>query len=87
MKLYRLGFVLHEPGEDTEDKYLAEVPTLPGCRAWGDTAAQALENLQSVTAAFIESYKARGDALPPEVEEAAQEVTGPNSLSEVLVAV
>jgi predicted RNase H-like HicB family nuclease len=51
---------LHEPGEETEDKYLAEIPTLPGCRAWGDTAAQALEHLQSVTAAFIESYKDRG---------------------------
>jgi hypothetical protein len=38
MKLYRLQFVLREPSEDTEEKYLAEIPDLPGCRALGDTA-------------------------------------------------
>ncbi len=67
MKLYRLPLVLHEPTEDTEDKYMAEIPTLPGCRAWGDTAAETLANLQSVAGAFIESYRARGDALPATV--------------------
>ena len=67
MKLYRLEFVLKEPSEDTEGMYLAEVPALPGCRAWGETAALALENLQSVTMAFIESHRADGDPLPPEV--------------------
>ncbi len=87
MKLYRLPLVLREPSEDTEDQYLAEIPALPGCRAWGETAAQALENLQGVATAFIESYRAKGDALPPEVESASQEVAGTESLSEVLVAV
>ena len=87
MKLYRLPLLLHEPSEETEDKYLAEVPDLPGCRACGDTAVQALENLQSVAAAFIESYRAHGDALPPLIERAAQEANGPQGLSEVLVAV
>jgi len=87
MKLYRLPLVLHEPGDGEEGKYLAEVPSLPGCRAWGDTAAEALENLQSVAAAFIESYHARGDALPPEVDAASSESVGPRILSEVLVAV
>jgi len=68
MKLYRLQYILREPSEETEDKYLAEVPSLPGCRAWGATSAQAVErNLQSVTTAYIESYKDRGDPLPPEV--------------------
>ena len=67
MKLYGLEFVLKEPSEDTEGMYLAEVPALPGCRAWGETAALALENLQSVTTAFIESHRAHGDPLPPEV--------------------
>ena len=46
MELYKLRAVLREPSEDTEDKYLAEIPDLPGCRAWGDTPAQALESLQ-----------------------------------------
>jgi predicted RNase H-like HicB family nuclease len=87
MKLYRLSFVMHEPSEGTESKYRAETPALPGCRAWGATAAEALENLQGVAAAFIESYKDRGDSLPPEVEAAAQESSGPDTISEVLVAV
>ena len=68
MKLYRLALVMHEPSEDTEEKYMAEVPDLPVCRAWGDTAAETLETIQSVAAAFIESYRSRGDPLPPEVE-------------------
>ena len=63
MKLYRLKFTLTEPSEGTEDKYLAEVPDLPGCRAWGDTAAQAVENLQSVAVAFMESCRDHGDVL------------------------
>ncbi len=68
MKLYRLAFRLREPGEVEEGRYMAEIPALPGCRAWGDTAAQALENLQSVATAFIESYRDRGDALPSDVQ-------------------
>jgi predicted RNase H-like HicB family nuclease len=87
MKLYRLPLVIQEPSEDTEDQYLAEVPTLPGCRAWGDTAAEALENLQSVAAGFIESYRSRGDPLPPEVEAASFDPTGSQVFGEVLVAV
>ena len=72
MKLHRLPLMMYEPSENTEGKYMAEVPALPGCRAWGDTAAEALENLQSVAAAFIESYRSRGDSLPPGVETAAR---------------
>lgn len=87
MKLYRLSFVMHGPTEEGENKYIAEIPTLPGCRAWGDTAAEALENLQSVATAFIESHRDRGDTLPPEVELASGEAAGPYVLSEVLVAV
>ena len=37
MELYKLRAVLREPSEDTEDERLAEIPDLPGCRAWGDT--------------------------------------------------
>ena len=87
MKLYRLPCVMRGPDEDGEGKYMAEVPLLPGCRAWGNTAAEALENLQSVAAAFIESYHARGDSLPSGVQDASLESTGLLTLSEVLVAV
>ncbi len=63
--LYRLPYVLSEPSEETEFMYLAEVPVLPGCRAWGETIEEALVNLESVAAEFIASCKAHGDPLPP----------------------
>ena len=71
MYLYRLPSVLREPSDETEGKYLAEIVALPGCQAWGDTTVQALESLQleslqSVAAAFIQSYRDRGDPLPPQ---------------------
>ena len=87
MKLYRLPLVMRGPTEDTENKYMAEVPAIPGCRVWGDTAAEALENLQSVAAAFIESYRSRGDSLPAEVEAVSSESIDNQMVSEVLVAV
>lgn len=77
---------MRQPSEDTENKYLAEVPILPGCRAWGDTPAQALEYLQGVATAFLESYKEHGDPLPPEVEATALESADSVVTGEVLVA-
>ncbi|MDO8692288.1 MAG: type II toxin-antitoxin system HicB family antitoxin [Dehalococcoidia bacterium] len=85
MRLFRLPVVLFEPSEYTEDKFMVEVPLLPGCRAWGDTPAQALENLQSVAAGFIESYRESGDPLPPEVEALATSLEDKGT-AEVLVA-
>ena len=58
---------MHDPSEETEDKYMAEIPALPGCRAWGDTPEDTLDILESVAAAFIESYRDHGDELPPSV--------------------
>ena len=87
MKLYRLSIMVQEPSDETEDKYLAEIPALPGCRAWGDTSAEALENLQSLAAAFIESYRDSGDPLPPQIEAVASENDEPRIPSELLVAV
>jgi predicted RNase H-like HicB family nuclease len=84
MKLYRLHFVLHGPEGEGEGRYLAELPALPGCRAWGATASEAFDNLHSVAAAFIESHKADGDPLPAEVEAALE--TGPTTSGEMVVA-
>ena len=41
MKNYRFVCTIRGPSEETEEKYLAEIPALPGCRAWGDTRAEA----------------------------------------------
>ena len=64
MAIYRLDITIRPPSVDTEDKYLAEVPSLPGCRAWGDTLQDALASVESVAAGFINSYHDRGEALP-----------------------
>ena len=84
MKHYKLRYVIHEPSGKTEDKYMAEIPALPGCRAWGDTPEDALDILQSVAAAFIESYMDHGNELPTEVASALVDST---VTKELLVAV
>ncbi len=79
MKQYKLPVVMHQPSDETENKYLAEIPILPGCRAWGDTPAEAMDNLQSVASQFIRSFKEHGQALPKAVEETAYELVGPKT--------
>jgi len=88
MKVYKLPFVMLPPntGENDEpDKYVAEIPLLPGCRAWGDSPEQALTYLRSVAQAFIESSKERGWPLPDDVEGLAIDLK--SSANEVLVTV
>ena len=64
VKNYRFVYTIRGPSEETEDKYLAEIPALPGCRAWGDTEAEALDYVRSVAVAFLESYEGSDDELP-----------------------
>ena len=71
-KQYRLPYILRVPSAETEDMYLAEVPVLPGCRAWGATAAEALSNLEGVAADFIASYEHHGDELPAAIAAAGE---------------
>jgi len=86
MKLYKLPITVEEPSENSGGKYVAEVPVLPGCRASGDSAAEAVDHLQAVAAASIESYQERGDELPDAVQKLASE-SGASTVSEVLIAV
>ena len=85
MKQYKLPVIVHQPSEDTGDKYLAEVPILTGCRAWGDTPAEALENLRSVAGEFIRSFQEHGQPVPKAVEDTAYELVGPKASTEVTV--
>ena len=85
MATYKLAAVIHEPSESTEpDKYMAEVPALPACVAWGDTPDDVLDILQSVATASIEVYAERGYELPDEVKASLIDSADTNS---VLVAV
>ena len=65
--LYGLRVVVRDPSDETEGRYLAEIPDLPSCRAWGDSSAQALESLKGVASAFIASYQDRKDPLPSKI--------------------
>ena len=68
MKQYKLAYVMYEPADSTEDdKYMAEIPALPGCRVWGDTPAETLYILEGVAEAYIQSCLEHGDPLPPGV--------------------
>ena len=86
MKLYKLPIVLYEPSEETNDMFLAEVPVLPGCRAWGETPSEALEYVKGVAEAFIESYMEHGNTLPEELETLALKPVGQVVHAEVTVA-
>ena len=69
MKLYKLSYVMYDPSDSTEpDKFMAEIPALPGCRAWGDTPAETLYILENLASIFIESYIELGDPLPHGIE-------------------
>ncbi len=78
MELYQLDYLLHEPCENQGWLYMAEIPKLPGCRAWADTANEALTELSAVAEQFILSYKERGKPLPPGI---AKVLTGEGSIS------
>ena len=64
MELYELNYILHEPCEEHGWLYMAEIPELPGCRAWSKTANSTLAELTDVAEQFILSYKECGDPLP-----------------------
>ena len=85
MKTYKLQFVMYDPSESTEpDKYMAEIPAIPGCRAWGDTPGETLHILQDVAAGIIETYIERGYELPGGLKDA---LVFSDNASEALVSV
>ena len=69
MKQYKLAYVMYEPCEDTNDLYMAEIPAMPGCRAWGESPGETLYNLEGTAEAFIQSYLERELELPCGVAE------------------
>lgn len=85
MKLYKLPIVLHEPSEDTEWKYMAEVPALPGCRAWADSVGEAMDYIRSVAESFVDSYLDRELPLPEQMESLQYDPAGSVIHGEIIV--
>ena len=75
MKLYQLKYVLHDPCATQGWLYMAETPELPGCRAWAETASEALTELAVVAEQFILSYKDRGKPLPAAISRSSVSVS------------
>ena len=51
--------------EEDEGRWVAEVPSLPGCATEGDTKEEALEALKDATRDYLEVLREHGDPLPP----------------------
>ena len=60
--------------QDEDGVYGAEVPALPGCISQGQTRSEAIHNVKEAIAAYLESLKAHGEAVPPSISEEVVEV-------------
>lgn len=49
---------------EQDNAYIAEVPELAGCMADGQTAGEALQNIELVIAEWIQTAKELGRAIP-----------------------
>lgn len=60
-QVYGLTVEIHEWPISTEpDKWMAEIPALPGCTAWGDTPEEALDIISDLIVDFLPD-KSAGD--------------------------
>lgn len=51
-----------------EDKgYIAVVPDLPGCSAWGATPEEAIREIQEAMVAWVDACRQSGDPIPEPV--------------------
>lgn len=60
--------------QDADDIFVVEVPSLPGCVTQGATRDEALSNVREAIAVYVESLEARGEPIPPPIEEEIVEV-------------
>ena len=58
-----------EVEQEEDGRWSADIPTLPGCAAWGFTKEEALEALREGTQAYLEVMMEHNDPLPQEGEE------------------
>jgi predicted RNase H-like HicB family nuclease len=50
---------------DEDDAYVADIPDLAYCSAFGDTPRDALDALEQARAVWLESARAEGKPVPP----------------------
>ena len=59
--------IILEPDADGRG-FTVLVPSLPGCITQGNTREEAIERVKEAIAAYIESLKADGEAVPEETQ-------------------
>jgi predicted RNase H-like HicB family nuclease len=59
---------------DEDEGFIAVAPDLPGCSAFGETQHEALTELQSAIAAWIEAARTAGNPIPEPSQPAADNV-------------
>lgn len=57
---------------DEDEGFIATVPDLPGCSAWGQTREEAAREIEHAQAAWIEACEASGEAVPEPTARAGQ---------------
>lgn len=60
--MYRYEIIIYWSSED--ERFVAEVPELPGCVAHGDSPAAALASAQEAMQLWIETAEEFGDPVP-----------------------
>jgi predicted RNase H-like HicB family nuclease len=60
MKDYHINIFYSEPDEG----YIADIPDLPACSAFGETPEEALAQLQIARSAWLEAARAEGRSIP-----------------------
>ena len=53
---------------ETNGTFVAHIPAIPGCHAWGETAQEACEELNAVFSMICEEYIEENESLPNNVE-------------------
>lgn len=71
-ELFKYRILVHYSEEDKG--YIAAVPELRGCSAWGETDAEAIQAVKEAASAWLESARANNIEIPTPIDE--QRVTG-----------
>ncbi|MFW9916767.1 MAG: type II toxin-antitoxin system HicB family antitoxin [Candidatus Thorarchaeota archaeon] len=60
--MYRYELIVYWSDED--ERFVVEVPELPGCMSDGRTYAEAVENAQIIISEWIETAQSQGREIP-----------------------
>ncbi len=60
--MHRYKIIIFWSNED--QAFIADVPELPGCKAHGDTPAEALANAQEAMTLWLDTAQEFGDPIP-----------------------